>query len=148
MTAVAIAVVSILALAGLAWLAAKGLHRPLCPICIGVAGTWLWMLAARFAGLPVDATLLAVLLGASVVGAAHQLEPRLAPGRSQLLWKTLILPTGFVAAYGLAVERWGVASTAGLALVLLAAFFLAPRQLAGTDDAAVRKLEEQMKKCC
>ena len=148
MTAVAIAIVSILALAGLAWLAAKALRRPLCPICFGVGGTWLWMLTARIAGFAIDTTMLAILLGASVVGIAYQLEPRLAQGRSQLLWKTLILPTGFIAAYGLAAERWGVATTAGVVLVLLAAFFLAPRMLAGADEAAVSKLEEQMKKCC
>lgn len=148
MTAVALAVASILVLAGLAWLAGKALRSPLCPICFGVGGTWLWMLAARFAGLPIDATMLAVLLGASVVGIAGQLEGRLPQGRSPLLWKTLALPVGFVAAYGLVAERWGVAAIAALALVLLAGLFLLPRRLAGTDEAVVKKLEQQMKKCC
>src|SRR3990172_7504118 len=144
----ALAVVSIFALAGLAWLAGKALRFPLCPICFGVAGTWLWMLGARFAGFPVDATMLAVLLGASVVGIAAQLETRLPRGRSPLLWKTLALPVGFVAAYGLVAERWTVAAAAGPALVLLAALFLLPRRLAAADEAAVEKLEQQMKKCC
>ena len=148
MTAVAIVVASILALAGLAWLAGKALRRPLCPICFGVAGTWLWMVIVRGAGFAIDTTMLAILLGASVVGIAYQLEARLAQGRSRLLWKTLVLPAGFVAAYGLVAERWGVAGTAGLALVLLAALFLALRRPATNDEAAVSKLEEQMKKCC
>ena len=148
MTAVAIAVVSIFVLAGLAWFAGKALHASFCPICLGVGGTWLWMLAARFAGFPIDATMLAVLLGASVVGIAAQLETRLPRGCSPLLWKTLVLPAGFAAAYGLVAERWIVAATAALALVLLAALFLLPRRLTGTDEAIIKKLEQEMKKCC
>ena len=98
--------------------------------------------------LPVDATMLAVLLGASVVGIADQLESRLPRGYSPLLWKTVTLPVGFAAAYGLAAERWNVAAIAGLALVVLAVLFLLPRRLAAADEAVVEKLEQQMKKCC
>lgn len=145
---IVVPIASIFALAGLAWLAGKAVRFTLCPICFGVAATWLWMLGARFAGFPVDATMLAVLLGASVVGSVAQLEARLAPGRSPLLWKTLTLPVGFAAAYGLAAERWNVAAIAGLALVLLTALFLLPRRLGATDAATVGKLEREMKKCC
>jgi len=145
---VALALVSIFALAGLAWLAGRAPRFALCPICCGVVATWLWMLGARFAGFPVDATMLAVLLGASVVGIADQLESHLARGCSPLLWKTLTLPVGFAAAYGLAAERWNVAAIAGLALVLLAAWFLLPRRLAASDEAVVKKLEQEMKNCC
>ena len=145
---IAVALVSIFALGGLAWLAGKALRASICPVCFGVAGTWLWMLGARYAGFPVDAAMLAVLLGASVVGIAGQLEGGLPQGRSALLWKTLALPLGFVAAYGLVTERWIVVAITGLALVLLAALFLLPRRLAPTDEAAVKKLEQQMKKCC
>ena len=145
---IAIPIASILILAGLAWFAAKALRSTLCPICFGVAGTWLWMLGARFAGVPVDATMLAVLLGASVVGIAGQIEGRLPQGRSALSWKTLALPPGFVAAYGLVEERWILAAIAVLALAILASVFLLPRRLAGNDEAVVRKLEQQMKNCC
>ena len=148
MTAVALAVVSIIVLAGLAWLAGKGMGISFCPICFGVGGTWLWMVAARFAGFAIDPTMLAMLLGASVVGIAYQLEPRLPQGRSQLLWKTLVLPIGFVAAYGLVAERWGVAAAACSVLALVAAFFLLPRRPVRADEAVVKKLEEQMKRCC
>jgi len=145
---IVVPIASIFALAGLAWLAGKAVRFTLCPICFGVAATWLWMLGARFAGFPVDATLLAVLLGASVVGIAARLEARLPRGSSPLLWKTLILPFGFAAAYGLAAERWNVAAIAGLALVLLAALFFLPRRHAAADEAVVEKLEQQMKNCC
>jgi hypothetical protein len=141
-------VISVLGLAGLAWLAGGRTHFKVCPICFGVAGTWAWMLGARFAGLPVDATMLAVLLGASVVGGATRLEAHLAQGRSPLLWKTLAVAEGVAAAYGLVAQRWDVVALAVVALLLLAAWFLLPRRVAATDEAVVRKLEEQMKKCC
>lgn len=145
---IALSITSIFALAGLAWLGGKVLRLPLCPSCFGVAGTWVWMLGARSIGFPVDQTMLGVLLGASVVGIAAQLESRLPQGRSPLLWKALALPAGFVAAYGLAVERWNLAAIAVLALVLLAVLFLLPRPRAAADEEVVKKLEEQMKKCC
>lgn len=145
---IAIPIVSILVLAGLAWLAGRALRSALCPICIGVAGTWLWMLVARFAGLPTDATMLAVLLGASAVGIAGQVESRVAQGRSPLLWKTLALPTGLVAAYGIVEARWGVAAVAAVALAVLSATFLRPPRHARADGEVVRKLEQQMKNCC
>ncbi len=148
MTAVALAVGSIFVLAGLAWLAGKGRGPSICPVCFGVAGTWSWMLAARFAGFAIDPTMLAVLMGASVVGFAHQLEPRLPRERSRLLWNTLVLPIGFVAAYGLVAELWGVAAAAASVLALVAAWFLLPRRPVRTDEAVVKKLEEQMKRCC
>ena len=148
MTDVAIAVLSIAALGGLAWLAASALQRPLCPVCLGVAGTWAWMLGARFAGYAIDANILAILLGASVVGSAYQLEKRLADGRSALAWKGLFIPVGVVAAYPLVAARWSLAAAALLVLVSLTAYFRSPRKLADTDDAAVTALEEKLKKCC
>ena len=148
MTAVALEVGSILVLAGLAWLAGKRTGLSICPICFGVAGTWSWMLAARFAGFPVDPTMLAMLMGASVVGLAHQFEPRLLRERSRLLWNTLVLPIGFVGVYGLVSERWSAAAAAALALALVIAWFVLPWRPVRTDEEVVKKLEQQMKHCC
>ena len=149
MNALAPTLVSILVLTGLARLAGKALRLSLCPICIGVVGTWGWMLAARLAGFASDPAMLAMLMGASVVGFAHHFEPHLAPQRSRLLWNTLVLPAGFAAVYALVSERWGAAAVAALVLALVAAWFvLPPPRAARTDDAAVKKLEEQMKRCC
>lgn len=148
MTIILITAISILVLTGLAWIAGKSLRFPVCPICVGVAGTWIWMLAARFAGLAIDATMLAILIGGSVVGVAYQLEKRLPQGRSQLLWKTLFFPTGFAAAYGIAIAHWTLAVTATVAVLLLAAMFFLSHRLSRTNDEAVGKLEKQMKECC
>lgn len=135
-------------LALLAWLAGKVSRLPVCPVCVGVAGTWLWMLGARLGGFAVDSTMLAILLGASAVGIAQWIENRMPLGRSPLLWKALALPAGFAAAYGLAAELWFVAAAATAALALLVALFLRPRRAAAGDPAVIAQLEERMKKCC
>jgi len=139
MTIILITTVSILAITGLAWLARKVLPFPVCPICVGVAGTWLWMLAAQLAGFALDPWMLAILLGGSVVGTAYQLEKHLPQGRSPLLWKTLFLPMGFMAAYGLALPNWSLLATAVTALLLVAAVFFVPRRHSEKNSATISK---------
>ncbi len=148
MAIVLVTALSILALAGLAWAAAKALRLAVCPVCIGVAGTWLWMLAARFAGMAIDTAMLAILLGGSVVGAAYQLERRLPQERAPLAWKISFLSVGFAAAYGIASAHWALAAIAGVALVALAAWCYVPQRPAGASHDAIEKLVEKMKKCC
>ncbi len=148
MTTILATLVSIWAIAGLAWAVRGRLPFPVCPICIGVGGTWLWMAAARLLGLAVDATMLAVLLGGSVVGIAYQLEKRLPPGRSPLAWKMLFMPAGFVAAYGLAAPHWILLAAGAAGLALLALVFLRAPSAPEKSSATVEKLEEQMKRCC
>ena len=143
-----LAIASMLVLGLLAWLIGRVSRRAICPVCVGVAGTWLWMLAARLGGFTIDATILGMLLGASVVGVAHGIEARLPPGRSPLVWKALALPAGFAAAHGLLAERWVLALAAAAALGLVALFFLRPRRAGVGDVAVVAQLEERMKKCC
>lgn len=147
MTTMLAAIASMLTLTALASLARKASPWPVCPICAGVAGTWLALLAARAAGLPVEPLVLAMFLGASVLGGAQWVEARLPEGRSPLLWKALALPAGFAAAYGVASQRWGAAALAALVLAALAAAFLRARGARG-DAAVVAELEERMKKCC
>ena len=70
LTGAGLPLASLLALTLLAWFLRGATRLAVCPICIGVSGTWLWMLVARQAHVAVDATLLPMLLGASVVGGA------------------------------------------------------------------------------
>ena len=143
-----VTVASILAIAGVAWAASRLLRIRLCPICTGVAGTWLWMIVARHSGFAVDAVMLSALLGGSVVGIAYQIERRLASGPSPLLWKTLFILAGFAAAYGLAVAHWALLAMALLVLFLLTAYFLLSRGTSKTSSSAVQELESKMKNCC
>lgn len=148
MTVVLVTVLSILALTGAAWLAARILPFAVCPVCVGVAGTWLWMVIAQLAGIGFDAWMPAILLGGSVVGAADRLESRLPPGRSPLLWKALFVPTGFATAYGLAASHWGLLAGGSAALAFLAAAFFLPRRGRDQSRAAVEELERRLEKCC
>ena len=148
MTAILATIVSILAIAGAAWAAKKLLRVPVCPICLGVGGTWLWMLIGRSLGYAVDATMLSILLGGSVAGIAYLVEKRLPLGRSPMLWKTLFIPAGFVAAYGLAASQWILFAVMGVALVLLTAFFLVPPATSGEPSETVEALKKKMQQCC
>lgn len=141
-------IASLVALTVLAWLVRRAMSVAICPVCFGVSGTWLWMVAARLAGVAVDETMLAILVGASVVGGAQWVEARLPRQRSPLLWKALALPLGFAAAYGLVAQRWTLAAAAAAAVAMLAMLFLRAAPSAAGDPAAIAQLEEQMKKCC
>ncbi len=139
---------SILAIAALAWAARRAFDFELCPICLGVGGTWLWLLTVRILGFPIETTMLPILMGGSVVGTAYLLEKRLSPGRSGLLWKTLSIPLGFIAVQGLLVFNWIVVGVAlGALVVLIALFFRVPPEVT-TDSDAVEELKRRMKDCC
>ncbi len=148
MTAILTTTFSILAIAGLAWAARKILRVPVCPICFGVGGTWLWMVIGRSLGYAVDTTMLAILLGGSVAGIAYLVEKRLPQGRSPLLWKTLFIPAGFVAAYALAQPQWILFAMVSAALVLLTAFFLLPPGASKEESETVEELKKKMQQCC
>ena len=148
MTAILTTTFSILAISGLAWAARKLLRVPICPICLGVGGTWLGMVIVRSLGYAVDTTMLAILLGGSVAGIAYLVEKRLPPGRSPLAWKTLFIPAGFVAAYALAAPQWILFAVTSVALVLLTAFFLLPPATSGEPNETVEELKKKMQQCC
>ena len=148
MTVAIATVVSILLIAALAALARTWFRLSICPICLGVGGTWVLMLGARYFGVAFDTSMLPVLLGGSAVGVAYQLERYLPEERSALLWKSLFIPLALSAAYGIAQAQWMVLLTALAAILILGLIFLIPRQVRGSDSAAVEKLQEQMKKCC
>jgi hypothetical protein len=148
MSTILVTLASVFAIAGATWAARRLLGLPVCPICLGVGGTWLWMLVARELGYAIDATMLAVLLGASVAGIAYLIEKRLPHGRSALLWKTLFIPSGAMAAYALVAQLWPVVAVASVVLVLLAAFFLFAPAGAQAPSRDVEELTARMKNCC
>ena len=145
-----IVIVSILAIAGLIWLANKALPFRICPICAGVSGTWLWLLVAMANGwlLITDYQLpVAILMGSSVVGIAYQLEKRLPENRSPLVWKTIFIPLGFLVAYHLVLFDW-IAFAIFLAVELLFVWFYLFLVSHQPKNVQVEKLEKQMEKCC
>ncbi len=148
MTTLVLAIASMLGLTLLAWLASRVSRAAICPVCVGVAGTWMGLLAARYGGFQVDVAVLAILLGASVLGIVQWRSERLRDERHALLWKVLAIPAGVAAAYGLVAGLWGLAALAALAFAVLALLFRGPRQETEVDSAAVSQLEERMKRCC
>src|SRR3989338_7218194 len=111
-----VAVISILVITGFTWLLNRFSPRRICSICAGVSATWLWIIGLRILGYNIDMLVPAVLMGGSVVGLAYQLETKLPPHRSPLLWKSLFIPIGFLSVLYLLLFQWlGVA----LALIIL-----------------------------
>lgn len=113
------------------------------------------MLGAKVLGYPIDAILLAMLMGGSVVGVAYQLEKRLPAGKSPLLWKALFIPVGFVVAYSLVVSQWVMlAVSLGIAGVIAWAFIIGvPKQHASQKVeehvlSEVEGLKKKMENCC
>ena len=149
MSQLALALVSLLVLSVTASFAARLLRLRVCPVCAGVAGTWLWMLAARETGiLAVNPVILATLLGASAVGVVQSIHSRLPQGRSPQFWKALMLVGGFTLAYALALAHWAMAGAAAAQFVFTAALALRPQAAPARDEQAIALLEERMKKCC
>ena len=143
---------SIFALTALAWLLRRVLPPRLCPLCAGVAGTWMGLLGAHWAGLEVDLRLPALLLGGSVVGLAGAAE-RVLAGRTPdfvLAWKTAFVTAGFGTAYAVLLPAWPAVA---LGVVLLATLLGVPWLTApGAADRAQNdgqaRLLSSLKNCC
>jgi len=148
MTTLIAALASMLALTALGWLARRATRVPLCPVCIGVSGTWLGLVVARAMGTQVDPAVLGILIGASVLGITQWQAERLPGGRSALLWKVLGLATGFAAAYAIVAEQWLLAAVGLAAFALAAALFRRSPQAHRRASEAVSRLEERLKQCC
>lgn len=148
MNAIAPALLSIWLLAALAWVARRTLRVSVCPICVGVAGTWLWMLAGRSLGIAVDTTMLPLLLAGSVVGIAYQLDRFVPAGRSAALFKSVVIPLGLAAAYALEQSLWGLLAAMVAALLVVAAAFFRSTGQNAPESEAVEELKKQMKQCC
>lgn len=149
---VLVVVGSILILTALVRTASKVLPFAVCPICAGVSLTWFWILAGIYSGLLEAQSwqlLAALTMGGSVVGIVFQSERYLVPGRSPLVWKTLFIPAGFAAVYGLVNQRWLVALVSLVAALVVAFIFLRFLRRGGPASARrVRKLEQKMENCC
>ena len=149
---IAITLFSILLLAVLAFLIRKAGAPWLCPLCAGVTGTWLWLLAAHLAGFEVDLRLPAILLGGSVVGLATQSERLLADQSEtyRLIWKTLFVTVGFATAWFITTLAWGGIAI-GLAalgvMTVLPWFKNSSREHSGGLER-LQRLKEQLKSCC
>ena len=116
-----------------------------CPVCAGVSGTWLWMLAAYYLQFSLPEWVLTMLMGGSVVGIAYTLEKKIPSGKSLLLWKTLFIPAGFATVYGIVFVQWKALIPAVLAIGFTVLYFFSRD---GKNNKKVDYLEEKLKDCC
>lgn len=139
---ITIATISILVIAFLAWIANRFLPLKICPICAGVFGTWVWLVAGSLLGYQIDPVIPALLMGGSVVGVAYRAEKR-----SSLLWKMLFIPAGFIAAYGILNKEWLISLIAVLFLLGITLIFSSSKEKSKQEET-IEKLKQKMDKCC
>lgn len=125
----------------------------ICPICAGVSATWMWMLLAYWLkmepfGYEVELLIPAILMGGSVVGIAYQIEKKLPENKSPLIWKVVVIPSGFLAVYSLLHEWWTVAIPLLIFLFMYALFFLQKDKESKHAGERVQELKDRMKNCC
>ncbi len=143
------ALISILAIAGIAALFRARTTLALCPICVGTAATWVWMLMAYYLGYSVDPRAIALLLGGSVVGIAYRLEKNLGPKKSPAIWKITFIPMGFAFGYALLGKNILWSLVLGAIALGVGVWFVqpgAPRH--GREKQSVQTLEKKMEDCC
>ena len=158
---IAITISSILGITLLMWCANRILPFRVCPICAGVLGTWVGLIIVYLSGHTIDLAVPALLMGGSVVGIVYQFEKKLPEGKSPLLFKTFLIPAGFIAAYSILAQWWSVFLVALIFLLGMSFIFLSPkRNLNSRKEAATapegnkshslkrEELENKMKNCC
>lgn len=141
-----IAIISILIITAVVWLANKFMSLSVCPVCAGVFLTWVWLLGAYNFGYQIDVIIPALLMGGTVVGIMYQLEKRfsnLSAGRL-LLWKIVFVSAGFAVMYGILEKSWTVSI---LAIVFLLVTLI-PMQKTRPRDEVKSDLEKNIKDCC
>lgn len=147
MTIILLVFLSIWVLAALAWRAGTLVNRTICPVCVGVCGTWILLLMLREFGVVIDPVILGVLMGGSVVGIAYKSEKHLVAGRPPILWKLLFIPFGFLTAIGV-IERSVVGAGAGIVVLLFVSYLYLNVPKGASHKNASGAIEEKLKNCC
>jgi hypothetical protein len=146
---ITITVISILAVTVLVWLANRVLPFTVCPVCAGVFLTWGWLLGAHFLGYRIDLVIPALLMGGSAVGIAYQAEKKIrGPAGALLLYKSLFIPAGFVAAYSVFSGEWTALLLAVVFLALVSFWFYGSREKSAPRKETAEEIEKRMKDCC
>lgn len=143
--------ISIFILAAFAWLIRNFTTIKICPVCTGVAGTWIWLIAGIFAGILPQAVYqlpAAILMGGSVVGIAYQLEKKLPLQKSSILFKLIFIPTGFFTMYSLILSQWLEFVFAILFLAILLLFFIKAPKNPAKINKNIEEIKNKIKNCC
>lgn len=107
-----------LALTRLTW---RVFHVHVCVICVSVTITWVVLLALYLLGYPIDPTVLAILMGGSVVGSMYKLQELFLKKGWQRFWiiHWLLIVLGTIFIWSVLNERWlAVVLTVGVGIVV------------------------------
>jgi hypothetical protein len=141
---IVVALISISVLTGIAFAVRRFARISVCPICVGVSGTWAWMLGIRFMGVAVQESVIMRLMWGSGVGIAYDWERRADTGEP--VFKLVFVSAGFLTAWAIVTSSWEVALIAGLVTGISPA--LVRRRGDRRSFGRARLLEEKMKECC
>lgn len=163
-----IALASIYLITLAAWTFKKFTKWSICPICVGVCSTWIWLLIAKFIGTSafgyeIPDIIPAVLMGGSIVGIAYQIEKKIPVESSRLTsphstpspasffhnpiaWKILFIPAGFAAVYSVYFEWWKLLVALILVAIPLIFYFLSGEKKQTRGSA--QELKNKMENCC
>lgn len=151
-----ILVVGILTFTGIGFVVKILTHRAVCPICMGVSGTWLSLsiaVVATYLPLATWEMPIALLMGGSIVGIAYQGVQRIAWAAARpVLWKTLVLVPGFALAHA-ALRNLSlvviVIEMIILSIIMYAYFWRTrARQYAEYRGGRLAAIKKQLKNCC
>lgn len=118
---------------------------PVCALCGAVTVTWIALLVLYYFEYSVDPTLIAILMGGSLVGSGYYLAARL-PDR----WEVFKLPwliTGIAVIYWLLTEGRGWEPEA-LMVVLTVWLVTAAVEFGGRSSQTLRGAGRQLVECC
>jgi len=144
-----IAAIFILLMGGLASLLGRVLPFRICPVCVGVSGSWILLSLGVLTGYLLFAeyqTVVALLMGGTVVGLAYQGR------RESPLFRFPVIVGGFGLVYWLVNHLTWL--TFGIELILLIfagyVYFVRPARKPARAETSDRtkQLEEKLKNCC
>lgn len=123
-----------------------GLKPKACPICVAVAGTWLWQLVVYFVYPNIVSQLwLGILMGGSVIGIMYQIDKKLAGRLSWIVAKPIWVTTGFGLISALIRQQW---SWVVLASIILMIIGLVVAVAMFSPESKPSPVLEKLKNCC
>lgn len=123
------------------------LGRPkICPICVAVAGTWVWMLIFYLTQPSLIQPLwLGILMGGSVVGIMYQIDKKASGRLGWIIVKPLWVVTGFGLAMSIIRQQWSWVIFGGISLIILGIIIV---MTMFTPSGETSPILAKLKNCC
>lgn len=148
--AIFIGLASILSVTAIVSYLNKKLPVRFCPLCTGVAFTWLWMVGGAVSNILSYEYLITagILMGGSVVGIAYMAEKNLPSGKSKIGWLTSFVLTGFGAVYGVVFLNVWLILLFFASIMAVVGFFFYTKKIGKGRKKRIEKIEKELEDCC